>query len=703
MDLLDFNIKGEIFIPLENSNFLNGKSDITYKDLYETSYTDYRNVLFQGEIIKFYIVLKSDDPEKEKAKSLLDKLFLKIEYESADINEEDDENDADAQKEKLMNSMNDLFSIDTDKLNEKDYEYEKINRKYYDEEANLEFYELFKQISVPSDILDKNCLIKLQLMIKSENESGSKKHKLTALDYFNSGFIVNTNKYKILKTLFKEIKVIRPLTISETKQTNLTLDTSLLQKKIENSTADINFVDNSLSNSKFLKNEKNLDITEKKGFDITINEIAILQEETSINESKTNEDAKDFFKKKCQMNDLNFVLLDKNMPKIIHPGEEYIITLKVTKNSFIKENPIILNENTLIEQDEETENLNIDDIEGNLNINQLTSSTNSKENTVNETESSSLRNSFRKRINSNANTGFTDFKRKTLTFRLNTTSNQSSRLSTASINITTFGNNPIYSSSGLAIIEEGNRQITLGNVKNTQTEFDDFNDEVLIELTTPVTLYLSGSLFYENLFMCLRYEWNKDFNRFLKMEVKIPDNVYINESFDMILKIKNIYSLPMNLYIEIKDNDDFERINYIPPIISQTKFQIVGTFNSGEDKVLNLGFTAVKLGFAKLPNFAIEDSFSNKRFYIVHSNRVFVKKKNDLNEDKANLNSDKNEVITENNNDKNEVITENNNDKNEINNENNNDKNEISTENNNDKNEINTENNNDKNEVAVSE
>ena len=52
MDLiLDFNINGEVLIPLKNSDFLSDKKEITYKDLYESTYDQFRNVLFQGELI----------------------------------------------------------------------------------------------------------------------------------------------------------------------------------------------------------------------------------------------------------------------------------------------------------------------------------------------------------------------------------------------------------------------------------------------------------------------------------------------------------------------------------------------------------------------------------------------------------------------------------------------------------------------------
>ena len=80
--LLDFNINGEVLIPLENSNFLSDKKEIAYKDLYECSYNQFRNVLFQGELIKFYILLKTTNIEKSKIKSFFENLFFKIEFES---------------------------------------------------------------------------------------------------------------------------------------------------------------------------------------------------------------------------------------------------------------------------------------------------------------------------------------------------------------------------------------------------------------------------------------------------------------------------------------------------------------------------------------------------------------------------------------------------------------------------------------------
>ena len=73
----------------------------------------------------------------------------------------------------------------------------------------------------------------------------------------------------------------------------------------------------------------------------------------------------------------------------------------------------------------------------------------------------------------------------------------------------------------------------------------------------------------------------------------------------------------------------------MPSIISQIKFQSLGMFNCNEDKIFKLKFLTTKLGFTHLPNFAITDTLSNKRFYIVQNNKIFIKenlnKKNSMN------------------------------------------------------------------------
>ena len=141
--------------------------------------------------------------------------------------------------------------------------------------------------------------------------------------------------------------------------------------------------------------------------------------------------------------------------------------------------------------------------------------------------------------------------------------------------------------------------------------------------------------------MCLQLKWYQELNRLLKIEIKIPEDIYLYEYFEVGVKIRNISSQAMNLLIEMKEDenevisDKVNNFEYMPSIISQIKFQSLGMFNCNEDKIFNLKFLTTKLGFTHLPNFAITDTMSNKRFYIVQTNKIFIKenlnKKNAVN------------------------------------------------------------------------
>ena len=285
--MLDFNINGEVLIPFYNSSFLSSKnSPVSVKDIRNSSYSDFRNVLFQGELIKLYILLKPDNIEKEKIKSFLESLFFKIELESTSISNTDS-ND----KEKILEStLNDLFTINTEKIDEKNSEYDNIVRKEYDEETQTELYEIYKQIIIPKNFLGLQLIMKLEILTKNEDMIEFEENSDTFL-YYKTGHFTNEEKFKTLKTLFKEVKVIKPFNISDTKQTDLTMDMSLLQIKIENIAGENCYEDTSLKNSKFLKKvegEENKDENKKSMMtNFIINEIEILEDETSVDERET--------------------------------------------------------------------------------------------------------------------------------------------------------------------------------------------------------------------------------------------------------------------------------------------------------------------------------------------------------------------------------------------------------------------------------
>jgi hypothetical protein len=267
MDLmLDFNINGEVLIPLENSNFLSEKPEVTYKDLSNCSYDQFRNVLFQGELIKFYILLKSDNIEPSKIKTFFENLYFKIEFEStATLNIDNETQSLFSKTVEIEKTINDLFTTNSEKINEKNYEYENVLRKSFDEESKIELYEVYKQIIVPKNFLNVQLIMKLQILTKNEDAIDFKENSDTYL-YYKTGHFVNVQKYKVLKTLFKEIKVVKALDISETKQTDLTLEASLLQLKLNNITGDVEYEDESLKNSKFLKKGNNTIEKREKNF-----------------------------------------------------------------------------------------------------------------------------------------------------------------------------------------------------------------------------------------------------------------------------------------------------------------------------------------------------------------------------------------------------------------------------------------------------
>ncbi len=629
--MLDFNINGEVFIPFYNSSFLSSKnSPVSVKDIRNSSYSDFRNVLFQGELIKLYILLKPDNIEKEKIKSFLESLFFKIELESTSISNTDS-ND----KEKILEStLNDLFTINTEKIDEKNYEYDNIVRKEYDEETQTELYEIYKQIIIPKNFLGLQLIMKLEILTKNEDMIEFEENSDTFL-YYKTGHFTNEEKFKTLKTLFKEVKVIKPFNISDTKQTDLTMDMSLLQIKIENIAGENCYEDTSLKNSKFLKKvegEENKDENKKSMMtNFIINEIEILEDETSVDERETE---KINFVKKYLMNknslmqkSMNFKLMERNFPIQIQSGEDYMLSVRVNKNCFLTDSDIKNNINETI-----SDNSAQPDKENTLNNADNVKSTNTSNPILKEKEKETQKNQPEPKPKKKVNFSFGSIviKKKSVINKMQ------ERHGLSNNHLLTESPMPlpdIYQKSiGNKQLEKG---ISINEVNKTETNtlfsYRDINEEnIKIYYTTPVLLYISCDMFYENLFLCLQLKWYQELNRLLKIEMKIPENIYLYDYFEVIVKIRNISSKPMNLLIEMKDNETemvsnkVNNFEYMPGIISQIKFQSLGMFNCNEDKIFKLKFLATKFGFTYLPNFSIIDTVSNLRFYIVQTNKIFI-------------------------------------------------------------------------------
>ena len=95
------NIFGDIFIPLENNLVKKKENEIDeYEDMskiFEQDYKKFRGIIFQNELLRFFLVLKIDNSslilEKNinlgKIEELVNNLYLKIEF-SQDLEKNND-------------------------------------------------------------------------------------------------------------------------------------------------------------------------------------------------------------------------------------------------------------------------------------------------------------------------------------------------------------------------------------------------------------------------------------------------------------------------------------------------------------------------------------------------------------------------------------------------------------------------------------
>ena len=145
--MIDYDIQGEILLPLKYTEEF--KNNLKYEDLSKFNFLNFRKVLLQGELLKFFIVLKIDGEKTQAAKDILDSIFFKIEFEATDVPKENESGIKDEEYEK---TLSDLFTINSDKLHNKNEDYESVLSKEYNEENKTMIYEVYKQIIVPKNL-----------------------------------------------------------------------------------------------------------------------------------------------------------------------------------------------------------------------------------------------------------------------------------------------------------------------------------------------------------------------------------------------------------------------------------------------------------------------------------------------------------------------------------------------------------------------
>ena len=687
--MIDYEVLGDVLIPLENGNFLSKKSPIYFQDLNTCNYKSFRKILFQGETLKFYIVIQSSKQNIPNILTIFDKMNFNIEFESTEIdinnlkinnakNTNLDGQDGEDEKPtfKFYCSNNNIEEDNNNmKINKFNKEFEIINKKEYDKDSFSEVYEIIKEIIVPDNYINSNLLMKVNIYIDNYSIFSEDNKEDEILNLYHLGILNHIDKYKLLKTIFKEVKVINPLNILNLKQIEQKIDLTLLQTKINNYNI-YDLIDNSLKNSKIFKNfnSKKEEIINPKIKNISINDIRILQNETSFDEKAT--EKIEFIKEKLikekhllNKNDFNITLFNKNKyPYVIGSGEEFNLILKIIKNAYINEsinstnkiynnnnnsknknNPLVIftqNETTTTQSD--VNKIIINTLNDNsLHSSLLGSSKNNEENYNNDftrkryssivLNKSAISQKVQEPLFSFGNL----FKKKGPDDKM---SNEISSLNNND------NNNKLNMSVRLKtqkgdinkanIDKNDNRDMNMDMENNSNIlDLDNYFDEHFkIYYITPIILNLSSDLFYENINMCIQMKWFNEINRYLIISIIIPEHIKTNQYFEASIKIKNISFNPMNLIIQIKDDENKDSpianssknktIENVPSILSQTKIEHFGLIDCGNEQIFTLKFLPLIQGYCFLPNLTLIDIYSERKFYFVQTNKIFVEEEN---------------------------------------------------------------------------
>ncbi len=91
------------------------------------------------------------------------------------------------------------------------------------------------------------------------------------------------------------------------------------------------------------------------------------------------------------------------------------------------------------------------------------------------------------------------------------------------------------------------------------------NDEIIkINLSTPIILDVISQKFYDSLFTSIPIKWQYDIMKFINVEIEIEEKITIHEYFFVYLKIKNLLNNKITLHLEIGDCfNDYNEISLI--------------------------------------------------------------------------------------------------------------------------------------------
>ena len=562
----DNKFVGEILIPLEDT-INNDSNEFDVDNILNCDCFKFRKIVFQNENLRFFVLLKSE----KKILKIIEKLNVKIEFK---LIEENDENNNNNNKinEKIIGNFYSNFCMNELILK---------NKKYLKE--NLLIFEYEIKSIFNENILNKN----VNMIISYEKENFLfEKIDFSELIFYNEIL----NKKNIIKKIKKKIKIIQPLKIIKIKQFDINPNLSLINLKLINETLNINFFDFSLKNSNFLnfiENDFDFEKNEKIffGIDFIIKDILFNKNNTKIDyKMRLNLDNFEEFINKEEIfvpkNFLNFQLLNKNFPIILKAGEEFNISLKIHKNF--------------------------------LNLSEKIFNYSKKENVFNN-----IKNLFEN--NNNENNFFSNSSNSMIKLEKNTEKYMSQNLKSK------FKIFPKISKKRKDFLDENFNKKKITKDKKIITEL------IKINLESPFLILLNSNKKIENFQFKVILKWKTDIDNKINIKFIILEEKIINfKFFQTKLIFKNLDKKPSEFSLIFHNSFEDLKIdnNYLnlPDLLSEFKNYEIGLINPEKEKELILRFFPIKINYLNFPTFNVIEHLSNKNYFVLFSNKIFVNK-----------------------------------------------------------------------------
>ena len=567
MDDDDNKFIGEILIPLEDT-INNDSNEFDVDNILNCDCFKFRKIVFQNENLRFFVLLKSEN----KILKIIEKLNVKIEFK---LIKENDENNNNNNKinEKIIGNFYSNFCMN--KLILKNKKYLKENLLIFEYEIKSIFNE---------NILNKN----VNMIISYEKDNFSfEKIDFSELIFYNE-FL---NKKNIIKKIKKKIKIIQPLKIIKIKQFDINPNLSLINLKLINETLNINYFDFSLKNSNFLnfiENDFDFEKNEKIffGIDFIIKDILFNKNNTKIDyKMRLNLDNFEEFINKEEIfvpkNFLNFQLLNKNFPIILKAGEEFNISLKIHKNF--------------------------------LNLSEKIFNYSKKENVFNN-----IKNLFENNNNNNENV-FSNSSNSMIKLEKNTEKYMSQNIKSK------FKIFPKISKKRKDFLDENyNKKKVIKDIKK-------ITELIKINLESPFLILLNSNKKLENFQFKVILKWKTDIDNKINIKFIILEEKIINFNFfHTKLIFKNLDNKPSEFSLIFHNSFEDLKIdnNYLnlPDLLSEFKNYEIGLINPQKEKELILRFFPIKINYLNFPTFNVIEHLSNKNYFVLFSNKIFVNK-----------------------------------------------------------------------------